>query len=351
MAVIIALLAGGCGSGGTTVNGVPALPVELVEVERGNITQTVRVTGTVVAGTTVHVAAVVPGRLEEVLVKVGDRVSRGQVLARLESAQQQAALIQAQAGLEQARAKADLDEQNLEKIRTLYDQGVIARQELDIAVTTAVASRAAVAAAEAAVSQAVTALDNTYIRAPISGEVSARHLEPGAVAQGAIVTLVSSGDLQVEIGVTEQDINYLEQGREVTVYVPATTEKHLRGRVAGVSPAADERSRLYSVKVEIVNIPDDLKPGMAASVQFATRKTENAVVIPKAAVVSRAGQNLVFTVEDGRAKGRVVVPGIDDGSRVEILNGLVGGEMIMVKGQDFVSEGQQVEVVNGGRQS
>ncbi|CEP68448.1 RND efflux pump, membrane fusion protein [Moorella glycerini] len=373
---LLAVTLGGCGKKPASQVETPRVAVEVAQVKRGSIAQPVRVTGTVQAGATVQVMAAIPGKIKLVLVDVGDKVSQGQVIAELENSDIEARLQQAKANLEQARlgldqadarvkqaeVRAGLDETNLKRTQTLFDQGAASQQQLDAARTAAAvsqedlavaraslaASRAQVTAAEAAVRQAEVALENTYIKAPVSGEVAARLLEPGALAQGAVVTLVTSGERQVEIGVTEQDVNYLQPGREVAVEVPVVAAESLKGRVASVSPAADERSRVFKVKVSLVNAPPGVKPGMAATVIYTTRQVNNALLVPKNAVVKRGAQDIVYTVVEGKAAGRVVTTGIADDKNVEIVKGLADQDSIIVKGQDFVSEGQPVEVVNGG---
>ncbi|KYH33602.1 efflux RND transporter periplasmic adaptor subunit [Neomoorella mulderi] len=373
---LLAVTLGGCGKKPASQVETPRVAVEVAQVKRGSIAQPVRVTGTVQAGATVQVMAASPGKIKAILVDVGDKVVQGQIIAELENSDLEARLQQARANLEQARlgldqadarvkqaeVRAGLDETNLKRTQTLFDQGAASQQQLDAARTAAAvsqedlavaraslaASRAQVAAAEAAVRQAEVALENTYIKAPVSGEVAARLLEPGALAQGAVVTLVTSGERQVEIGVTEQDVNYLQPGREVAVEVPAVAAESLKGRVASVSPAADERSRVFKVKVSLVNAPPGVKPGMAATVIYTTRQVNNALLVPKNAVVKRGSQDIVYTVVEGKAAGRVVTTGIADDKNVEIVKGLTDQDSIIVKGQDFVSEGQPVEVVNGG---
>ncbi|MDN5362511.1 MAG: HlyD family secretion protein [Moorella sp. (in: firmicutes)] len=390
---LVTVLAAGCGQKPPGQAESQKVPVEVAKVTRGTITQPARVTGTVQAGTTINVTAALPGKLKAVLVNVGDRVSQGQVIAQLDDsdaaarlaqarasveqagtapAQAEAGIKQAEARVKQAEAQAGLDAANLQRIQTLYDQGAASQQQLDAARTAAAASKenlaaaqgaleaaraslassqAQIATAEAAVRQAQVALDNCYIKAPVDGVVAARLLEPGETAQGAVVTLVTTGDLQVEINVTEEDINYLQVGKKVSVEVPAAGNKALEGSVASSSPAADKSTRLYSVKVAIPDAQAEVKPGMAATVVFQTREVQNALLVPKNAVVNRSGQSIVYTVAGGKAVGQVVTTGIDDGRNIEILKGLNEGTTIIVKGQDFVNESQPVQIVNGGPQA
>nr|WP_277998754.1 efflux RND transporter periplasmic adaptor subunit [Moorella sulfitireducens] len=376
LVLLLGVAGGGCGKQEAGPAEAPRVAVELAPVKRGSIARAVRVSGTVRAGATVQVMAASTGKIKSVFVDVGDKVARGQVIAELDNSALEAGLEQAQANLEQARlgleqagavvkqaeAQAALDATNLQRIQALYDQGAASRQQLDAATLAATvsqenltaarasleAARARVTAAEAGVRQAEVALENTYIKAPVDGEVAARLLEPGTLAQGAVVTLVTSGQRQVEIGVTGQDVNYLKPGQEVTVEVPAATAGSLKGRVDSVSPAADTISRLYKIKIGLPDAPAEVKPGMAATVTYITRQVDDALLVPKNAVVKSGAQDVVYTVVDGRAAGRPVTTGIADDTNIEITGGLAEGEMVIVKGQDFVSEGQPVEVVDGG---
>ncbi|MDK2821289.1 MAG: HlyD family secretion protein [Clostridia bacterium] len=355
----------GCGQKPQKKAEVPKVPVELAQVKLGDISQPATVTGTVKAGKTVQVMAATPGKIQDILVNIGDKVNRGQVIAVLENSDIEARVAQARAGLEQAEsqlkqaeAKAKLDQDNLEKTEFLFEQGVVSQQTLDTARLTAETSqqnlnmaKASIESAKANVKQAEIALENTYIKAPVSGEVAARLLEPGALAQGSVVTLVTSGDLKVEIAVTEQDINYLGPGQEVEVQVKAANNAVFKGKVSNVSPAADSRTRLYQVNIAIPEAPKEVKPGMAATVNYTTKQAKNAILVPKNAIINNSGEDIVYTVVNGKAKGMVVTTGIDDGQNVEIIKGLDKNAKIIVKGQDFINEGQPVKVVNGGPKS
>lgn len=385
------LLLAGCGKRPALQAQEAKVAVELGRAERGTVVREASSTGIIQGTEEINVVAPMSGRLSAIGVRLGDRVRKGDILAELENKDIKARLDQARAGLEQAKAaqeqlkaareqaEANLrqaeanaanSKANLERVKALFEAGAASRQQLEQAQTAwevsqaqveaaraglkaleaqQAGSRAQVASAEALLHQAEVALDNTYIKAPVDGIVAARLLDPGEIAQGPIVVLVADANLEVSFQVTEQDIIYLKQGQEVRVQVTAAGAE-LKGKISAVSPAADQRTRTYTVKAALQPGQANIKPGMTATVYYPTLKAENAVVVPKNAVVNRGGQEIVFIAENGRAVGRRVTTGLADSRKVEIKEGLAEGAAIVVKGQEFLNEGQAVEVVNGGGQ-
>ncbi|SMB89864.1 RND family efflux transporter, MFP subunit [Thermanaeromonas toyohensis ToBE] len=382
------LLAASCGKRGPQETEEPKVAVELKKAELGSITRLASATGIIAAREEVKVGAPLPGRLTKVYVQVGDRVKAGDVVAELDNEDVKARLDQAKAGLEQARAalsqleanRAQLEANlrqaeanasnsraNWERVKALYEAGAASKQQLEQAQTAMEVSQAQVeaaraalealkaqrsalssqvASAEAVVRQAEVALSNTYIKAPVEGVVTAKLLNPGEIAQGPILQLSTDKDIEVNFQVTERDINFLKEGAEVKILVPALG-REFKGRISTFSPAADQRTRSYTVKAKFTSSPEGLHPGMTAIIYYLTERVDNAVLVPKNAVVKRGAQDIVFTVEEGRAVGRPVTLGIADSEKVEIKEGLAAGTPIVVKGQDFLSEGQLVEVVKG----
>lgn len=382
----LAFVAVGCGQQGAgSEEGPEGIAVELAAVTRGDIQEKGKISSTVVPKVEVNLVAPVPGRVAQVNVKVGDRVRAGQTVLQLESEDAQARVRQAEAALklaqvnleaapsrlEQARlavsqAKANFENAraNRERMEFLFKEGAISKQQWEQAQLQYLAAEVAfksaeeglvqaekgvataeaqLSQAEAALSQAKVALAYTSLKAPISGVVSARMVDPGEMAQGPVLTIVALDPAVVELGVTESDISYFQKGKAVEVEVPVLG-KNFSGKVSEVSPATDPRTKNYLVRVEVSNPEETIKAGMAANVTFARAQAENVVLVPKQAVVSRGGE-FVFTVENGQAVSRPVTTGIADENYVEIKTGLAEGEEIVVKGQEYLEDGRPVRVV------
>ncbi|MGB9793167.1 MAG: efflux RND transporter periplasmic adaptor subunit, partial [Thermacetogeniaceae bacterium] len=339
------------------------VPVEVAKVGRGDVRRVVEYTGRLAPETEVNIVPKIPGRIAEISVDVGDRVRKGQVLVRLDDAELAAALRSAEAGLAVAEANAKIAaaaledaRRNLERMRQLYEAGAVSQQQLEQAQLNY--DRAAAGVAEAQVKQAQAAVEaarvqlaNTVITSPIDGVVTARYADPGALAGSTqpVLTVATIDSVQVQISVTGDDINKIRVGQDVAVSVPSAGEGEFRGKVARISPAADPRSRLYPVEIAISNPDHALKPGMFARVKLTTDVRRDALRVPLQALVNKEGEKVVFVVESGRARERRVRVGISDERYAEIISGLRPGELVVVTGQEFLTDGTPVATGDTGK--
>jgi multidrug efflux pump subunit AcrA (membrane-fusion protein) len=414
---LVLVLTSGCGAG-KEAGALPeiAKPVTVKAVSRGEVNLVHTVSGRVGPASEVQVVPKMGGRVAEVAVNVGDAVRPGQVLVRLDAAdlavqvrqaeaavavatanlnnllagtrpeqlaQAEAALEAARAGLENARANQGNTLANLERMRYLYQQGAISRQQLEGSETqervaaggliqagaqfrqaeealrmakagpTAEVlnvARAQLKQAEAGLLLARNHLANSVITAPVAGRVNARHVEEGEMAGPAmpVVTLLRQGPEVVEFEVTEAHVNYLSPGQELPVRIRALTENTLLGRVKTVSLAADLRTRAFQARVEIVPGQVAVRPGMTAAIDIPIASRTGVIAVPLASVLERGGQNIAFVVKDNRAEVRELTLGAADHQTVEVTAGLNEGELLVVAGQHLLSDGDLVAVKEGG---
>ncbi|MFS8501072.1 MAG: efflux RND transporter periplasmic adaptor subunit, partial [Caldicoprobacter sp.] len=137
----------------------------------------------------------------------------------------------------------------------------------------------------------------------------------------------------------------VQPGQKVDVYVDAAGSQPVEGVVEWVSPSTDPRSQAYGVRVKIDNSSGKLRPGMFARAVLVLDKKENAVVVPKRAIVRQGDKAYVFVVKGGSVERREVQLGMDGGERIEVISGLKSGEQVVVKGQAYLKEGQEINVV------
>ncbi len=329
--LLAATLAGGCGRRGSAqVEGDPGrslrLPVETVAAATGSVAVTLDFLGRVVPRSEVRVAGKAGGRVEAILVDVGDRVAPGQLLVRLESSAAAARLREAEAALAVAAA-------NARRLADLYGEGAVARQTVEQAELEEERARVARDLAREAV-------DATRVTAPVAGEVGARLVSQGdTAAPGApLLTLVDPSRLYVEGFLSESQVARVATGQEAEVEVAG---RRLAGSVERVAPAPDPQTRSFTVKV-VLGDGEGVRPGMTARVRIALRAARG-VVIPRAALVETDAGPGVYVVEGDRARWRAVEPGLDDGRRVAVLRGLTAGERVVVAGQAYVRDGSPVE--------
>jgi RND family efflux transporter MFP subunit len=326
----------------------------------------------------------VPGRLAELRVDLGTRVRRGEVVARLDPTDFQLRLEQAQAALEQARARlglppqgtddrldpadtaivrqarAVLDEARLtrDRMARLWEQQLIARAQLDAAVAAEQVAdgryqdaieevrnrQALLAQRRTELKLARQALADTVLAAPVDGVIRERRAAVGEfLAAGVpIATLVRIHPLRLVLAVPERAAADVRVGQEVQVTVEGDPTVY-RGRVARLSPAIHEQSRTLTVEAEVPNERGRLRPGAFARARIVLGAAEPAVFVPASAIVTFAGVEKVLTVADGRIVERRVATGRRERDRVEILEGLGAGEPVVVEPGNLAA-GQPVTV-------
>ncbi|MDP3045336.1 MAG: efflux RND transporter periplasmic adaptor subunit, partial [Bacillota bacterium] len=291
-----------------------AVLVAVAEAEKGLLSRGDILTGKVIAKAEVNLVPKMPGKVSAVLADVGDRVQAGQTLMRLDATELQAQLSQAEAGVALAESglrQTELNfrdtQRNYERMKHLYEQGAIAAAEFEkVEMGYEIARDQAEKLAPAQLKQAKAQLqymqanyNNTILTSPISGIVAARSVNVGELAAQTmpVFTVVSFDSVYVETNASEQQVNKIKAGQEVTVRISAVSSEPLTGKVTNVSPAADPRTRTYPVKVEIDNPEHLIKPGMFAEVNLSTAGDE-VIIVPRDAVVHRSGAFAVFVLTD-----------------------------------------------------
>src|SRR4051794_37246704 len=371
---------GGCGGGGLgglgfPGGGGPRLPmtVELAAVKRGDMIETLSVVGNLVGAATVEAVPKVSGRLETVNVRLGDRVSRGQTLAKVEDREIEEQVNQAKASFDVAAAtirqrEADLKlaQTNLDRSRNLFERQLIPRQTFDdteakyqAALATVDLVRAQFAQAKARLDELHINLANTVITSPVSGFVGKRALDPGAwvTPNSAFISVVDIGIVRLVANIVEKDLRRIAQGIKAEVSVDAFPGETFDGHIAHVAPVLDPATRTAQIEVEISNPAFRLKPGMYARVDFTVEKKENTLVVPANAIIDLNGQKGVFLPDEGDvAKFTPVTVGMTSPSQVEVSNGLSEGMKVVTTGAAALREGDRILLLgqngpgqNGGR--
>jgi HlyD family secretion protein len=333
--------------------------------------------GYVTARRRATVSAKITGKLMDVLVDEGMQVRAGQVLARLDDSMYRAALDLAEAQLASAEkllaeSEVRLHEAELQLGRQerLTQEGVVPQAELDTARAEVDALRARIAAgqqevavAERQVALRRTELADTVITAPYSGVAITKDAQPGEMispgAQGGgftrtgICTIVDMSSLEIEVDVNEAYIQRVSPNQRVTAVLDAYPDWEIPGRVITTVPAADRQKATVLVRIRFERLDPRILPDMGVKVAFLqdpsesqTTETRPRVLVPKGAVRSVDGSDVVFVVRDGRAERRAVRVGTAEGDHVEVLSGLSGGERVVVEGPADLADGTDVEEVS-----
>lgn len=324
---------GGNNRGGPGGNNGQPQPVEITVVERVTLARTSMVAGQLSPLRVVGVTSQVSGALLRVTVEEGSRVKEGTLLAELDSRELDAQLRAARANLTLARATA----QRSEQLRA--NQFItVAEYERD---------QAALASAEATVTQLETRVGFTKIASPIDGVVTQRFVQGGDVVGGntRMFTIADVNTLVTQLPVSELEVPFLREGSVVSVRVDALG-RDVQGRIRRIFPAADSVSRLVPVEVAISGAQQaGLKPGYSVRVTLNLDERSGALVVPTRAVVGAAGSNSVYVIRDGKAERRRVRVGTDLDGKMEVFEGLAAGDTIITTGNALLRDGAAVRIV------
>jgi RND family efflux transporter MFP subunit len=340
------------------------MTVELASPSRADVASQLTVVGNLVGEQTVAVVPKAAGRLEDVYVKLGDPVSRGQRIARIEDREIREQVKQAEAAFEVARAtirqrEADLkfSQTNLDRSRELFGRQLLPKQTLDDADARYQASVAQLELARAQLTQSQARLEelrinlaNTVISSPVNGFVAKRYTDAGAYASqnAPVVDLVDISTVRLIANVVEKDMRRVGAGDAARVEVDAFPGETFNGRIARVAPVLDPSTRTAQIEIEIVNKNHRLKPGMYARVSLTIEQRANALVVPANAIVDREGQRGVFLAQNNTASWRPVEVGIEDATKVEILRGVSEGDRVITTGAAALQNGDRIVLASRG---
>lgn len=337
--------------------------VSVRAVERSTARNAARYSATIYPASRVDLAFRVGGYVERVaqvrgvdgrlrLLQEGDHVSTGQELARVRASDYEQRLAEAKASLAESTAAHEQAQIDFSRATRLVSTASMAQAELDSARVKLDAAGARGDGARVRVSEAATALDDTRLRAPMSGVVVKRAVEVGTLAQpGAIAfSIADTQSVKVVFGVADTELESLRLGARQAITSEVFRGRELTGRITRIAPVADPKSRVFEVELTIANPDEQLKPGMVVALKLSDHAEAAPVaVLPLNAVVrslAHAGRFAVFVVDDkSTARLREVELGEFLGNQIPIRAGLADGNRVIVQGAALVSDGEAVQVI------
>lgn len=311
-----------------------AVPVEVVTLERGEISAYISATANLVAEEDVTVVSETEGRVTVLNVEEGDRVRKGDVLAVLDSEEEQIAVRTAEVRLADARRR-------LERSADLFARELVSRADHDNA-------RVELEVAEQELEQARWQLERNTFRAPFSGVVTSRKIQVGQhVRPGDELFQVTNFDpLVARIHLPETDVLKLSVGREVRLALNADATVRFSGRIRQISPVVDTATGTVKVTIEARGVPAGVRPGSFVAVNIVSETRTGRVLVPKRAVLRELQSSHVFVVRDGLAERRRVELGLEQGEWVEAIDGVAAGEQVVVAGQGGLRHGVAVRILD-----
>jgi RND family efflux transporter MFP subunit len=381
--------ASGQAAGAGRGRGGGAIAINTARVGRTAIERRADLSGTLVSPDQARVSSEVAGIVREVAIELGSQVRAGDPLVTLEPRELKLALeradsalrqVEAQLGMQrhqgeppadsevasvrQAQANRDDAKAAYERAAQLNGRGLVSQVDKDAADTRLKVMEASYNAAldnvrvlraslqdrRAAYDLAVKKLDDAIIRAPVSGAVSERLVQPGEFIREnmPVATIVQMTPLKLRTSIQEKFAAAIHPGQLVQFEVEAFPGRTFEGKVAFISPAVDQSTRTFGVEVLVDNGDRTLKPGFFAKGTIALRVDENVLTAPDDAVSTLAGVSTVYVIEEGKARQQIVTLGDHAGKQWEIVDGLKGDELLATSQLNQLATGMTVSAGDGG---
>ncbi|MBN1293671.1 MAG: efflux RND transporter periplasmic adaptor subunit [Candidatus Latescibacteria bacterium] len=357
---------------GTGQQGRPPVAIEVDTITFEPIKEIREFTGTVYPIYQYVVAPKVSGRVVELTKRIGDWVNTGELIARIDDAEYQQAVYEAEANLKIAQASLtesesqfELSRQEMERVQSLQKKGIASPSELDTANTTYEAqksrlelARAQVEQREASLSSAKIRLSYTVLKATEPGFIGERYVDEGSLLapNAPLVSVIGIKDVLIRTTIIERDYGRITVGQSSEVEVDAFPSKRFQGKVARIAPLIQEASRVAKMEVEVANDSLLLKPGMFTRVRVILSEKDSARVVPSEAIIRREGHDGIFIVQtDESAKTNIaryypVTTGIVTQEKTEILSPELTGQVVTL-GQHLLEDGSPVILPESGRNS
>lgn len=358
------------------ISEIPPVNVKITKAQMGSLHTTAPLTGRIRAKDEIAVIPLATGEVTYVNVKIGDYVKKGTLLFSIDSTQaqnnvnqSQAAMDNAQAGVKQAQVAYDQAILGLENasytynsMKSLYDAGAVSLQQflqaelqykntvngIAAAEASLNAAKSGVKTAQAAVSSAEDVMANYIVTAPISAYITSVNVSVGSLAASSspAITMANLDELEIQTTISEYLAGKLRQGDKVDIYIKSLSDKPFPGTVQALSPAPTMGMLTYPVTISVDAPKDTVKAGMFAEIQIISDKKDNVLRIPSSSVLIKGGQSTVATLDKKNIPTlKIVTTGLDSGEWVEIVAGLTEGEIVVVSGQEYISEGIAVKIV------
>lgn len=339
------------------------ISVMVYEARPETISQYLKLTGGIEAGSETLVYSQTSEKIEQIKVKIGEQVEANQILALQSGRTQQQGVKQAKASVENAKTQEELARQNHARNEQLFREKIISKQQFDQTATALKSAILTVEQSEAQLAQSQEQQGNTVIKAPFAGKVAQIFFNKGdMVSSGqAVFKIVNTGTYKAKLDVPETQAGYISLGQAVLATFPAIPDTEFVGSVTRIDEAIDTDKRALGVEVSFANLGDNAKltSGLFGQFNIEIQRHDNVVGIPDNALMTKTTVNVndrgeqvttktyyVYVIEQGKAVTKAVTPGIYASGRVELTSGVNMGDAVVVTGQNVVKNGDTVAIAN-----
>ena len=319
-------------------NGKPAVNAVTLALQPTTISDRINLPGNIEPWTTLGLLSKLNGTVEEVLVREGQRVKRGDVIARIDDDDYRIAVERTEAAYNLARAEFERD-------RAIYAKGVIPTATLDT-------NRTRMETTKADFEDAKLQLSRCLVTAPMDGVMQKVDAKVGLqLAVGdPIAEIIDIERVKAVVGIPESDVTAVRGLHAIDFTVQALAGRRLTGKVHYLSSSPETVARIFRLELEVDNKAGDILPGMFLRADIVKKALAEAIVVPYYSVISRNDEQYVYVEEDGVAKKRNIRLGVMEKWLVEVVQGLKSGDRLIVEGHRDVEDGQPVKVVKAARE-
>jgi len=339
-------------------------PVQVEKVIRGNIERRIAYLGNLEAYQEVKVYSTIPTRITEINVDINDQVKAGDVLAVVDNIKIKQAVIQAEAGLQSTQAQFENILTEWKRVKKLYQENAVSQSQHDAINAQKEAAEAAVNQTKAGLKSAREQLNDSYIKAPISGIISSRTYNVGdqTSPQMPVFTIVQMDKIKINIDIVEGQVDQTAVGQKAYITVDTYPGEIFTGKVNTIYPTINPMTRTVKCEIVIDNPDSRLKPGGFARVEIVVEQHNDVLLVPKYAIIEKTSleylggeithtrvktEKYVFIVKDNVAEMREIDTDITSNNYTEVTSGLEFGDSIVTIGQYDLSDSALVEIVEG----
>lgn len=326
--------------------------IKIGNAYRGDISRAESLTGDIMPMQQANIYSKVNGNIEKIYVDIGDRVTKGQLLALIDTTIYSQNAKQAHASFLQASANLENAKLNYTRNKSLFKQNLIAQQDLDNSKTAYDVALAQEEAANANYSNTLTQLGYCKVTAPFTGYITKRFLDPGSYvttsttsSSSTLFTIMDIDNLKAIINLPEKDVPLIPEVTDVRVIADALPDKIFKAKLKKISEAVDLSTRTMAIEIDIDNTSKMLKPGMFATINLFLGKKSNVLLLPNYVVLNDEAGNYVFVLNpDSTVTQTYVQIGVQQNNIDEILSGIDTTEKIVFVGQTLVKNGSKVKI-------
>lgn len=347
---LLSLILAACGSSEDAASRERSTAVTALEAQTQLVARTDLSIGRLRADTAPAISAETAGRIQAIHADVGDEVQAGDLLALIDPEVQQIAVSSARADLADLQAQLENQQRQVERLKRLAAQQSIAEDQLDQAETRIETLEAQIGAANARLADAEYNLSRTEIRSPVSGRIQARMISSGDfVSPGKpVFELVSTQALRAYLPLPEHLQDLAQIGQTVLLSVPSRPDELVEAQVSDLRPTVGDGSRAIELIVALDN-PGSWRPGGSVTGRIVFEQRQGLTVNP-VSVVRRPAGEVVYVIENGRAVQRTVRTGLRGDGWVELRSGVEPGELVVIDGSGFLTDGALVSVKQSGEE-